>query len=207
METRFHLARTYFSLENYQEASSILNENVALSSAALTPELEQIRRHSLYLMGLALKNLQQYTSAKNAFMAYTQSAIPPALAFYEEALFEMGLMDFLNQDYEKASSIFGSLKVKETNPRLYVLSQLYQARLALLQGNAAEAAKDLETLSTKLASEDPLLFELNYLQGETAFELHHDAQAIEYFAKALPSNSPKKPNGMQAPFITLAGVI
>lgn len=192
METRFHLANTYFTLEKYAEASAILDENIKVDPKNLSLNAEKIRQHSLYLKALSLKNSQQNEEAKKNFTLYLNLDLPSSLTFFDESHFEIGLIDFLNHKYQEASKSFSSLNIEKTKPRLFILSRLYLARIAQQQRNHKEAAKILSLLESKISNEDPLYFELNYLQGDTAFALHDYSKALEYFNKALPLISPEK---------------
>lgn len=189
-EAQFRLAQTYFSLEDDQNAILILNESSCQRNHS--PRSERIQNHSTYLKALSLKNLQQLDSAKHHFLTYAQSSTPSSLNLYEEAIFEIGLIDFEQKNYLDASKAFKSLNVKTTKPRLFVLGQLYLARIARNQGDYKNAKKILEPLNSLLASSDPILYELNYLKGEIAFELHEYRAAVEYFKQALPFEDPEK---------------
>ena len=192
MHARFHLAHAYFSLGKDQEASDTLNENIGIDPNTLSQKSQLVGRHSLYLKALTLKNLQQYIPARNALLAYINSPTPHELSFREEALFEMGFIDFLNGDTQKAFRTFDSLKTAEkTKPRLYLLSRLYLVRIALQQGNNTLAAHLLDELASELPNHDPIRFEFHYLQGEVAFTLHDYAKAANHFNEALP-DSPEK---------------
>lgn len=184
MQARFHLAQTHFSMGNFRDAVSVLNENVATS-----PKVLQLHHHSLYLKALALKNLKETEQAKNAFLSYAFATTPSPLPFHEEALFEIGLIDFDQERYKDAYAIFESIDPKQ---RLYPLSQLYLARIEQNQNNHPAASKILKALVPKIENNEPLFFELNYLLGEAAFQLHDHANAIESFNKALPPSSPEK---------------
>lgn len=188
---RFHLAQAYFSLENYEESLFLLDENSLLYPNSLSLSLEQIRKDSLYLKALVLKNLNQEIAAKNAFSIYINSAPPEALTFYEEALFETGLIDFADGDYQEASKALEAIEEK-TRPRLYALSRFYLARIAQKECNYPAALKLLEHLNSKLAIDDPLLAELNYLQGELAFAIQDYVKASEYFQNVISHHAPKK---------------
>lgn len=190
-QARFHLAQVYFSLQNYRDASSSLDQNI-LPVTNLSQKSELIKNHSLYLKALALKNLGETASAKHFFLSYVHSKTPLPLPFYEEALFEIALIDFQEQRFNEAAKTFESIKTEKNKPRLYALANLYLARIAQEQNNHPAAIAILESLNTKIGINDPLFFELNFLQGETAFQSHKYAQAIESFKKALPPTSPEK---------------
>lgn len=190
MLARFHLAAAYFSLENYQNALAELDKNTLADPEKLPAAATQTRLHSLYLTSLTLKNLKNHNEAKKHLLTYANST--PIPAFHEEALFEIGLIDFLQKDYSEASKAFERLATQNTKPRLSTLSKLYLARTLQKQKKYAAAAEILAPLNSNLAKDDPLLFELNYLQGETAFEQKDYNKAITYFEKALPSEHPEK---------------
>lgn len=187
MQTRFHLAQAYFSAQDFHAAIDILNANL---NDLLSSKQDLMWRHSLYLKAIILKDLKQYSQAKDAFTAYTLLSQPPELTFNEEALFEIGLINFQLQHYPEAAQAFSAIKTEKTKPRLFILAQLYQARIASQQGNDQEALKILKSLKVK--NNDPLYFELNYLQGEIAFKLHHYQLAADHFKKALPEDAPEK---------------
>jgi tetratricopeptide (TPR) repeat protein len=192
MQTYFHLAQVHFSLENFEEAADALKSNLLLDPDSLSPRQSVLNRHSIYLKALISKKLKQFDQAKETFVAYTKLHHPPEIPFYSEALFELGLIEFSQKNYAAATHFFNSLQVEEAKPRLKILSQLYSARLAQLQGNEAEANQMLASLNSNLSKNDPLFFELNYLQGEAAFERKDYAKAIEFFQKSLPVSSPEK---------------
>lgn len=195
MLARFRLGYVYFLLENYPESISVLKENLAPANIPLSPKQEQVKRHSLYLLAIVLKHAGHSEEAKGAFKAYTQQPVPPALSFYEEAILEIGLLDFLCHRYDDASKSFETLVAKGKNSRLSTLAKMYMARMAKMQGDEEKAVHILMPLRASLSSEandNMLLFELNYLLGETAFELGQYQEAITYFKEALPAVSPEK---------------
>lgn len=179
---RFHLALAFFSIEEYQKAIDLLDKNI---NANLPLELEQIRCHSLYLQALAYKNLQKYLLAKERFLSYLAS---PSSTFHDEALFELGFIDFLLGNYEEARSTLQSLSLEKAKTRLHTLKGLYLARIDLVGKRYGEAAVSLASLSAMIPSSDPLYFEICYLQGEAAFQLRQYEQALTFFKKSLPAN-------------------
>jgi tetratricopeptide (TPR) repeat protein len=187
IQTRFRLAQALLLSENPEAALAQLEKNIQLEPMNLTLEQEIIRKHSLYLKGIILKDLNEYSQSKEVFLSYTHSPIPPSLTFYDEAIFEIGLLDFLQGNDLQATKTLESLNIKKIKPRLYILSNLYLARIALRQKDFSDAAKTLGDLTSKLTDNDPLFFELNYLQGEAAFGLHDYKNAIFFFNNAIPS--------------------
>lgn len=186
MQARFYLAYAYFSMEDYQNSVRTLQDNIDSGPESLLPLQQHIRLHSIYLQALALKKLQDYFTAKQAFLSYTrQNDDTP---FHEEALFEIGLLDFLQGNHQEAVGSFRSI----AKPHLSILAQFYLARIEQLQGNDTEAATILARLEAQIKQDDPLFFELRYLQGKTAFNRHLHEQAIEYLTRALPAMAPEK---------------
>lgn len=193
IQTRFHLAQAYFSLEKYQDAASAIEDNTLLNPLPFPSSSEQIRRHSIYLKALILKNLKQYASVKKTLISYLELT-PPDLNFRDEAQFELGLLDFIQQDFPKAAAAFMLLKVEKTKPQLYLLSELFLARIAQQQGHFKEADSILESLGSKISKDEPLRFEWSYLRGEIAFEMQQYSKAIQFLKEALsPEFSEKQP--------------
>lgn len=184
LQAKFRLAQALLLSGNPEEAIVILEQNIQLQSKDLNPNQEIIRRHSLYLKALVLKEINKNTAAKEAFLSYIHSPTPPPLNFYDEAKFEIGLIDFSQGNDEQAAQVFESIDNEKNKPRLYSLSRLYLARTAQRQKKFSESAKILESLNSKITKSDPLVFEINYLQGETAFEVQDYKKAISYLKNA-----------------------
>lgn len=191
MQTRFHLALAYVSQHDYSKAITLLQENINLAPDDLSKSLEEVRRNSLFLAAMAYKESKQFDKAKEAFSQYSYMPQPPALAFYDEARFEIGLIEFQLDRYAEAAKIFQAISTEKGRPRLALLSGLYLARIDLSQGRPEAAAALLTKLVFKVPPNDPLSYELSYLQGEAAFQTHNYTQAIASFHDSIPSKHPE----------------
>jgi len=185
MPARFHAAQAYFSLEQFQSALPLLENNIS-APPPLSPELKALQTDSLFLISLAHKNLQQYASAIETLHKYLILPQSTSLAFYEEAQFELGLIHFLRGHYPEASRQFDLLSLQSTKPNLRNLSQIYTAKITLFKKQYRDAAVILIPLNKELVPQDPLNYEVSYLLGETYFELHDYPKAIGYFQKSIP---------------------
>lgn len=188
LKVRFHLGQAYFSMGKYDACIEALRPNITSHN---TESFNDIRNDSLYLTALASKESGQFEKAANYFENYVNGTNPKSLSFFDEGRFELGWIHFHLNNHEKAGGYFKALSLnRSSSPRLRALAELYLIRILLLQDRQREAL----TLSTQLKeqlSDDPLEFELNYLQGQAHFQLRDYEQALQAFEKALPDTTKK----------------
>jgi len=188
IQTRFHLAQAHFAMENLLEAIPLLRKNIDTIDTSIRQHspVREIQLNSLYLLALIHKALKQYADASEIFQTYLEQGNPSELAFYEEALFEKGLVNFLSCDYPEAEKQFLKLEVNQSKPRLHSLAQIYLGRICLVQEKYKEALSFFSGLTGKLPADDILNKELAYFQGEASFQSRNFPRAAEFFEKALP---------------------
>lgn len=191
MQSRFHLAQAYFVLESYKEALDALHDNIN-EDTSLQPKLNEIRQNSIYLAALIYKKTEQYDCAQAMLSQYLKAENPFNLPLHDEALFEIGLINFLKGNLNEAKNQFEALNVQQFKPRLHTLIQLYLARIQLTQANYGAAATSLASLAKQIPPHDELHFELSYLQGEAFFQMHDYRKALEFFNFSLPNANPEK---------------
>lgn len=176
-KVQFNLAQTCLAMEKYHEVIAILNH--------LDEEEKELKLNSYYLIGLAQSRLKNYEKAIQAFTNYLDR-ITESTPLYNETHFEIGLAYFEWKKSDQAKKYFEILDIEASNPRLHALSQLYLAKIALLNNQHNKAINLLAKLEKPL-SQDILKYELAYLQGEAHYEKHDYEKAISYFEKALPT--------------------
>lgn len=188
MQSRFHLAQAYFSLEKYEKALPLLQDNVN-KAVKLTPGLESLRQNSLYLLALVYKHTKQPEEALTMLRQYVaEDKIVQPLR--KEAQFEMAHIHFLNGEMDKAASQFEALQLEPTT-RLAFLRQLYLVRIHLANENYSPVIPLLKTLSGQIDGDDVLQYEISYLLGEAYYGMHAFADAVFYFERALPQRHPE----------------
>lgn len=189
MQSRFHLAQAYFITEKYQDAMHLLQDNLN-EAHQLSPALEAVRQHSMYLVALIYKQTKQFDDALKMIERYLTNDSQLAQPLRKEAQFEMGLIHFLNGDMEKAAIQFESFQLDPAS-QLAVLRQLYLARIQLAQGDFPSVISKLKTLSQQLNPDNDLYYELSYLLGEAYFRNRSFLEAADCFEHALPKHFPE----------------
>lgn len=174
---RIKLAQAYFAENKYAEAVLLLEK--------ISPE-GYLKQEKLYLLGLSYKNLAELEKAGLALNDYLRCAERPALLFYEEAQYELGLCYFLKGEMGKSRACFEALARSNEKDHLYYLAQIYLARIDLSEGAYARAADRLSALDSQISPGHVLRYELSYWLGETFFQQKHYLKAAECFEGALP---------------------
>lgn len=186
-----------------------LNKRIHSESNHNNDEIQQHLADSVYLSALINKALKQYEMAAQLFSLYlkieqTQPQKNPlpissshtntnALSIHsrwDTALFEIGLMAFLQEKYDTAKQQFQRLQNSTFD--LKNLSKLYLARISLIEGQETDALLILNQISPYIPAENPLYFELNYLLGDVYFQANDYTKAILYFEKAFPKHGKEK---------------
>lgn len=189
MQSRFHLAQAYFITKKYQDAVHLLQDNLN-ETHHLSPALETIRQHSMYLLALIDKQTKQFDDALKMMGRYLSNDSQLVQPLRKEAQFEMGLIHFLKGDMSKAALQFESLQLDPAS-RLAILRQLYLARIQLAQGDFSSVISKLKILSQQLNPDNDLYYELSYLLGEAYFRNHSFLEAADCFEHALPKHFPE----------------
>lgn len=193
LQARFHLAQAYYATGSHQEALSLLEDNIRTLSVPI--ELKSLQSNSLYLKALILKNLRDFDQAKKSFLEYLNiSAHAAEPSLIDEARFEGALIDFTQGNFLVAKSQFERQLDQKTTSRLENLIHLYLARIDVIQKDYSSALDRLTSVETKISSNNPLYFELQYLQGKVAFQTHDYFKTTRYFEQALPVEYPSKQN-------------
>lgn len=81
------------------------------------------------------------------------------------------------------------LVASSSNPLIRHLAMLTLARIALDEGDASEASRQLETLERILAKDDLLFYEVAFLQGKAALLKRNWRAAILAFEQAIPQRN------------------
>lgn len=186
MQVRLHLALAYAAKHDDEQAINTLLANIDRNPSMLNEKEEGIRRTSLFLAAMGYKELKKLDLANEALKTYLHLPTPPTLPLYEDARFEMALIAYHQANYDEATEIFRSLIPSKP------LASLYLARINLKQNRPDIAAKSLATLSITIPQNDPLSYEIAYLQGEAACIAGNRRQAMNFFLTSLPKNHPEK---------------
>lgn len=166
----------------------LLNGNF-LEMISLLENQTNYQNQYLFFIGIAYNSINQYEKAIKSLEEYLRSSEDSSLPYQNEVKFELGLANFYLKKSKEARSYFAAVASNQQNQLLFYLSQLYLARIELLEGNFTQAGKILDNLNPILASHDLLKFELFYLRGETFFQLGDYFKAANFFEQALPSQN------------------
>ena len=211
MSTRFRLAQCLTATGKNEEALELLNENIELhypklqfeEAINIPKELITPLTDSIYSAALIQKSQNKLSDARELFSFYLkldqlptnsnddEGSTPYVLpTYYNEALFEIGLIDFLNGKYVAAQQSFD--RINTSTPQLQALVKLYMARISLIQKKPQHSLVLLNEASSLISSKDPLHFELNYLIGEGYFQSNLYQKAIQFFEQSLPRTDQDK---------------
>lgn len=179
-KVRYSLAQALFFSENYNGVIEMLSKQ-----SNLTPK-EQL------LLAISYRKMGQFENSAHILNTnLSQSPTSPA-HMRDRAQFELALTYFFWKKLPLAQDHFTQLLSKSN--RFAKLSELYLARIALLEHHAQDAYKRLQLLERNILEDDILRYELYYLLGTAVFQMHNYAEAAQYLEKATPlhhaQNSP-----------------
>ncbi len=185
----YQLAHAYLKSDQSGLAISALTSLV--SQNPLHAAERQIHYDAHYLLGMAYKHGHDDLAAKREFTLYIDDTPQTLRTHGEEASFQLGLLYFFEGDIAAASRIWKPLQTQTKNPRLQSLLDVYQARIALLNHQKEAAIAQLQALSKK-AHTRFVQDEIDYLIGETYYELGNYSKATEILLKLLTSPHAKE---------------
>lgn len=163
---RYRMAMAYVELEQPSNALVLLNQ---IS--------EPLRREYRLLKSQVEKQLGQYESSL--------STLYPLPSDSEIQLLR-GQLLYLLSHYNSA------YQVLEEGASGDCLGQLYLARTELALGHYPAAAKRLERLTHHVAPQDPLHYEISFVQADLFFRLSDYVKAMESYQKAIPKRNAEK---------------
>ncbi len=172
---RNRLGQSYFYLDDFEKANQYFSEADQQSPYTLKDCPEQ----PIYLYATCCRHLKNYQKAIELLKRQKTLSHP--------AHFELALNYFLSEDHSSALHELTDLEAKCHSKPLETLIQFYLSRINIINGTLHEAAQRLKAI--QLQNDDPLQFELTYLLGEVAFQLHDYHGAVDFFTKALPKRN------------------
>ncbi len=180
-KVRYRLAESYYLQAQYGKAISLI-------FFADKPE-DRIDREMLYLAAMVYKEEHEFEKALECFEKYSHSGGHTDLDHFEEALFEMGIHFFQNQNDHKAQSYFERILSESVRTgKLATLSAIYLSRIYLKDKKYQMAEELLSPLIASLSVHDPLRYEVFFLRGEIAYQRMKFQEASSYFEESLFQN-------------------
>ncbi|MDP1834535.1 MAG: tetratricopeptide repeat protein [Chlamydiales bacterium] len=147
----------------------------------ITDSFEPTANPGQILLALAYKNAGHPDKAIVLLQPLKEKG---ALSY--EGLWQLGHALYQTGDKKAAVAVFSKFELEQTQPRLYYLAQLYLARMELESKQMDASLTRLQKLSSILPSDDSLRFELQFLMGESLYQLGHCQAAASHFEQALP---------------------
>lgn len=185
-------AQAYFSLGLYGEVFACLpmlkeKTREEESHPALYVDDEK-HGEALHLLALAAKAQGQFALASRYLEAYLKLPIAAALPSYPAIQLEMGILLFLQKEYDKAKAHLVSSEQKKPSIE-HAIKTLYLARIALANHCPKQALDLLVPLQEKDSQDDPLYAliqrSIDYWMGVSHLYLHSYQEAIGFFQKSI----------------------
>lgn len=168
------LAQSYYLLGQFDHVIKLASSNTPLSE-------------TLYLQALSYKKLQQTELSKTTLLNYLQLGDRQTLPHYSEALFELGMIAFFSNDLYEAKMYFLKSSQSSVDHQLAFLSNIYLARIEMLQQRPQDALNLLNIGADHLPQDHPLNKEISYWTGEAYLKLQQLTKAMVFFERALPN--------------------
>lgn len=171
----FRLGQAHFFSHHYQEAVQHFEQ----------PGLSACCKDALFFAGISYTHLARYPSAAASFENYLKQ---PERQLENEARFELGLAYFHLKQWNLSTEYLSSIPYQKKQPRLFLLSRFYLARIALLQSDYLKAEERLNEAAPYLESSGLLEHEWAYLNGDLYFLWKDYQKAADWYEVALPKN-------------------
>ncbi len=185
---RLRLASSYYFTGQFSKIPKLLDE-VNTPSFGLNPATQSFDFEALFLLGLSLNKLKMYEPASTIFLKYLSSDPQKIRPLSAEAQFELGAAYFEMQKYPEAKKQFGKIPPHAAKKSLYLLSQLYLARIAAKEMQFSKSEEILDALGKEAPADDAFPFALAFLRGEIYFSQKDWKAAIPWLEKALPEKN------------------
>lgn len=169
-QIRFRLAQALFQIKDYSSAVALLED----------------QSDHQFLLGVAYRKNGDYSEAIATLKNYLFKEPKDSILHREEALFELGLAFFLNNNLTDAHVTFENVLKYATIPRTKLLANLYLARIDITNNHLDAAENFLKEAHQLLTGNDSYKYEVYYLYGEIHYKKHQFLVATTYFEKALP---------------------
>lgn len=200
------------AIKSYVEALEIIEDDSSLPSSIT----EHISNDILYRIAEAhyaagrydetihtLDGVQEERSLLLQALAYKTSSRPePAItlllqlaernALTEETRWQLAHARYQNDELSTAAADFLQLAEAGVLPRIQWLARLYLARIGLRQEQFDKTQYQLDILDRAIPAENPLRYELSFLNGEAHFFKNDFATAAIHYEKALPKRNSNK---------------
>ena len=176
------LARSYFINRQYAKVASLLND-FELNS--------QLNQHndsyleSIFLLGVSLNKLHEYDRSSKVLQNFLKQKSRPQEIFSNEAWFELGIAFFQQKKFEQAKLAFQKVHSNTNQTVHYTLSQLYLARISIIEENEAAVQQAMHNLQDQ--SLDFVPFAVSFLHGELLYHQQSWKNAAMEFEKAIPT--------------------
>jgi TolA-binding protein len=186
-EARYTLAWTFFQEQNYEKAATLFGE--------LATGADETAHSALYQKGVAQKLGGKLGDAFSTFMACSQQSG----IFADDALYEIGLFQYGEQDYREARETFTTLirEHSSSDVRPQAFRMLGETNLAL--GLYAEALDAFRTACTLPGAPIAVVADAEFGEGWALVKLNRHRDAAEAFARFV-QNRPKDPRLEEARF-------
>ena len=193
--TPLRLAYCYACEERFEEALKVLDEYFFLKKM----KEEEPPPLAWFLQGLLQRHLQNWEKAQEAFQASLLSSRADSAPSREEVELALGITYFLAGKNQEAVNLFQILNQNSAIAGVRGISQLYLARIALIQHEYTQA-KDLINEAESIAKGDlNLVKECAYLKGELAYlEKEYELAATSFQKVGLIDSTKRTKWSLQA---------
>ncbi|MFT4553347.1 MAG: tetratricopeptide (TPR) repeat protein [Chlamydiales bacterium] len=195
-QVRYRLAEAYFHVESYGDASVLLEKLASNVKREKNRELlnqsgflSDTQKNVFYLLGLVYQEMGKREHAISSFFTYLKLDDKKLLTFYNEVQWQLGLMNFQRQDYEKAEEYFKAQSGATGNIKLYYLGRLYLARIYLQRQDYEAVEHVLFPLLGIFTNDESLRYEASYLRAEAFFQKKQYEKAAALFHQAIPKRN------------------
>lgn len=188
---RLHLAQAYFFSGQYAKIPDTLSK-IDATSIDSSSQIHQFNTEAIYLLAQTYQKIKQYDLAVTTLKQYLSLEDQTPLIYKEEAKFELGLAYFHNGEGECAKNQWEEFSETSEKERLFLLSKIYLARLAIDEGQFPQAESLLHLLSHQIELDDVLQYALSFLRGEILFSQQQWHNAATHFEQAIPSKNHEK---------------
>jgi len=178
----FRLAQVEFQLNHYTEVIGTIDQ----IEPYLNGSFLSLSRGCYYLKGLALRRIGSYSQAVEQFQRYLALGDRSSLKYYDQVLYEIGYSFYMQSQFQKSRRTFEAITKDSIDPKLYLLSEIYLARIDLSEQKWKRVESRLTPLAADLDRTNSLHFEIAYLRGEALFHLGEYAYAKEQYERAVP---------------------
>lgn len=188
---KLQLAKAYYLSKQYGNVIETLSD-IDLSYDNSNSKIHFYNIEATYLQGASYNRVHEYNNATVSLTKHFSLNGDMTHSYYDTALFELGLAFYQMEQFDNAKATFSRIDEKSSTHAIFIHSQIYLTRIAIVESNIEKAHSIIRTLQTESFSNPFIQYAIDFLHGELLFHEKRYKEAVSHFKKTISLKDAKQ---------------